>query len=71
MSFGKHLEVFKRIFCYGKIQQVNNKEVHEPELLNASDLECQSGMFKLTMKSKAGTSPLPLTQTFKPKCGTL
>ncbi len=61
---GEYLEVLKRVFCYGKIQQVNNKEVNVLEFLNASDLECQQGMFKLTMKSRASTLPLPLTQTF-------
>ncbi len=40
MSFGKHLEVLKKVFCNGKVQKVNNKEVRVHEFLNANDLDC-------------------------------
>jgi hypothetical protein len=47
------LEVVKTSLCYGKISTLNGQEVQVFEILNAGDLECQQGLFKLTMKSNA------------------
>jgi len=37
----------------GKTQKVDDQDMMVGELFNASDLDCQQGMFKLTMKSNA------------------
>jgi hypothetical protein len=58
--FAKHLGVLKIIFCYGKTHKVNELEVKVHELLNTSDIDCQQGMFKLTMKSNATSCMVPL-----------
>jgi hypothetical protein len=59
------LKFLKELLLWQVQHWMNNKEVHVFELLNANDLECQLGMFKLIMKSNVAHAwPLPLTQTF-------
>ncbi len=58
-SFIKHLEVLKTIFYYGETHKVNEQEVKVHELLNTSDIDCQQGMFKFTMKSNATSCMVP------------
>jgi len=53
--FVKHLQIIKTTFCLGKTNKVDDKNMMVGELLNANDLDCQQGMFKLTMKSNATT----------------
>jgi hypothetical protein len=42
---------------------VDEQEVQVQELLKATDLDCQQGMFKLTMKSNAAACMVPLFYT--------
>ncbi len=53
MSFRKHLEVLKVAFCCDKTSTLNGQEVKVLKFLNVGDVECQHGLFKLTMKSNA------------------
>jgi hypothetical protein len=70
--FWKYMEVVKTSFCYGKTFALNGQEVQVLELLNARDLECQQGLFKLTMKSNARACMTPhLTLIFPLGCGDL
>ncbi len=50
-SFPKHLIVIKTTLCFNKTQLLNGVETFVFEVLNASDLDNQQGMFKLMMKS--------------------
>jgi hypothetical protein len=64
--FWKHLEVVKASFCYGKTSALNGQEVQVLKLLNARDLECQHGLFKLTMKFNAMACMAPPFDTNLP-----
>jgi hypothetical protein len=59
-TFFKHLQVIKLAFCLGKTHKVDDQDRIVGELLNASDLDCQQGMFKLTMKSNEVVCMAPL-----------
>jgi hypothetical protein len=59
-TFFKHLQVIKLAFCLGKTHKVDDQDMMVGELLNASDLDCQQGMFKLTMKSNEVVCMAPL-----------
>ncbi len=59
VSFGNQLQVLKVTSYHGKTQTLDGQVVQVHELLNASDLECQHGMFKLTMKSNVTDCPPP------------
>jgi hypothetical protein len=43
----------------GKTHKVDDQDMMVGELLNANDLDCQQGMFKLTMTSNATTCMAP------------
>ncbi len=49
-TFVKLLQIIKATFHLGKTHKVDDQNMMVGELLNANDLDCQQGMFKLTMK---------------------
>jgi hypothetical protein len=64
-SFAKHLEVIKIIYIMAKpIGKIDDHDIVIFNLLNVSDLDCQQGMFKLTMKLNTITYMAPLLDIF-------
>ncbi len=64
--FQKHMEVVEASFYYGKTSTLNGQEVQVFKFLNVGDLECQHGLFKLTMKSNAMACMAPPFDTNLP-----
>ncbi len=58
-SFPKHLAVIKILFALAKHNLLDRVETFVHEVYNASDLDSQQGMFKLTMKSNATACMAP------------
>jgi hypothetical protein len=59
VTFVKHLQVIKLVFCLGKPNKVDDQDMMAGELFSASDLNCQEGMSKLTMKSNVAMHMAP------------
>jgi hypothetical protein len=58
-SFPKHLVVIKIVFFSNKTLLLDGVETFVPKVLNASDLDSQHGMFKLTMKLNVAACMAP------------